>query len=89
MKKQLKQLKLKRSVITNSSKKLKYNEIRYQYTQGTEMANLGKGTKCIKLLLSKASKNMYEPQIPMFSPYFARVSAAQNFSIPPLFGRKM
>ena len=39
-----------------------------------EMPNLGKGTECIKLLLSQASKDMHE--------------AAQNFSIPTLPGRK-
>ena len=31
-----------------------------------EMPKLGKGTECIKLLLSQASKDMYEPLIPMY-----------------------
>ena len=53
-----------------------------------EMPNLGKGTECIKLLLSQASKDMHEPLVPMFSPYLAHTSAAQNFSIPTLLGRK-
>ena len=33
-----------------------------------EMPNLGKGTECIKLLLSQASKDMYEPLVPMLFP---------------------
>ena len=53
-----------------------------------EMPNLGKGTKCIKLLLSEASKDMYNPLIPVFSLFIAHTSAMQNFSIPTLFGRK-
>ena len=31
---------------------------------------------------------MYEPLVPMFSLYLAHTSAAQNFSIPTLLGRK-
>ena len=33
-----------------------------------KMPTLGKGTECIKLLLSQASKDMYEPLVPMFFP---------------------
>ena len=33
-----------------------------------EMPNLGKGTECIKLLLSQASKTMHEPLAPMVFP---------------------
>jgi hypothetical protein len=32
------------------------------------MPTLGKGTECIKLLLSQASKDMHEPLVPMFFP---------------------
>ncbi len=32
------------------------------------MPTLGKGTECIKILLSQASKDMHEPQLPMFFP---------------------
>ena len=53
-----------------------------------EMTNLGQSTECIKLLLSQAAKAMYEPLVPMFSLYLAHTSAAQNFSIPTLLGRK-
>ena len=34
------------------------------------MPRPGKGTECIKLLLSQASKDMHEPLIPMFFPTF-------------------
>jgi len=32
------------------------------------MPEFGKGAECIKLLLSQASKDMYEPLVPMFFP---------------------
>ena len=35
-----------------------------------EMPNLGKGTECIKLLLSQASKDMFYPSILMPYPSF-------------------
>ena len=64
--------------------------MRYDISKRTapEMPNLGKGTKCIKLLLSEASKDMYNPLITVFSLFIAHTSAMQNFSIPTLFGRK-
>ncbi len=51
------------------------------------MPNLGKGTKCIRLLLTQASKDMYEPLVPMFFPVLGVTSAARNFSIPTSVGR--
>jgi hypothetical protein len=33
-----------------------------------KMPNLGKGTECIKILLSQVSENMQEPMVPMFFP---------------------
>jgi len=35
------------------------------------MPNLGKGTECIRLLLSQASKDMHEPLLPMSIPALA------------------
>ena len=32
------------------------------------MSQPGKGTECIKLLLSQVSKDMHEPLVPMFFP---------------------
>ena len=65
------------------------------------MPNLGKGTECIKLLLSQASKDMYEPLVPMLFPSLgAHISDAEfqypdrswkemwNFSILTAVGRK-
>ena len=44
----------------------------YDITKPTAPAlpTLGKGTECIKLLLSQASKDMQEPHFPMFFPSF-------------------
>ena len=33
-----------------------------------KMPDLGKGTECIKILLSQASKDNHEPFVPMFFP---------------------
>ena len=44
---------------------MKYN---ISKSKAPEMPNLGKGTECIKLLLSQASKDMHEPLVPMFFP---------------------
>ena len=44
--------------------------MRYDISNQTvpAMPTLGKGTECIKLLLSQASKDMHEPLVPMFFP---------------------
>ena len=44
--------------------------MRYDISKATApaMPNLGKGTKCIKFLLTQASKDMYEPLVPMLFP---------------------
>ena len=64
--------------------------MRYDISKATApaMLNLGKGTECIKFLLSQASKDMYEPLVPKFFPYLAHTSAMQNFSIPTSVGMK-
>ena len=64
--------------------------MKYEISKATApaMPTLGKGTECIKLLLSQTSKDMHEPLVPMLSPLLARTSAAQNFSIPTTVGRK-
>ena len=52
----------------------------YDITKPTAPAlpTLGKGTECIKLLLSQASKDMQEPLVPMFFPILgAHVSGAE------------
>ena len=43
-----------------------------------KMPNLGKGTECIRLLLSQTSKDMHEPLVPMLFPVLgAHISGAQ------------
>jgi len=46
------------------------------------MPNLGKGTECIKLLLSQASKDMYEPLVPMFFPILGAHISGAEFQYP-------
>ena len=49
-----------------------------------KMPTLGKGTECIIILLSQASKDMYEPLVPMlFPPLGAHMSGAE-FQYPDL-----
>ena len=52
-----------------------------------KMPALVKGTECINLLLSQASKDMHEPLVPMFFPFLAHTLAVQNFSILTSLGR--
>ena len=52
-----------------------------------KMPALGKGTECIKLLLSQLSEDNHELFVPMFFPVLAHTSVAQNFSIPTSLGR--
>jgi hypothetical protein len=54
--------------------------MRYDISKPTTpaMPTLGKGTECIKLLLSQASKDMHEPLVPMFFPILgAHISGAE------------
>ena len=48
------------------------------------MPNLGKGTECIKILLSQASKDMYEPLVPMFFPILGAHISGEEFQYPDL-----
>jgi hypothetical protein len=60
--------------------------MRYDISQSTApvMPNLGKGTECIKLLLTQASKDMYEPLIPMFFPVLGAHISGAEFQYPDL-----
>ena len=49
-----------------------------------EMPNLGKGTEYIKFLLTQASKDMYEPLVPMFFPIFGAHMSGAEFQYPDL-----
>ena len=46
------------------------------------MPNLGKGTECMKLLLSQASKVMHEPLVPMFFPVLGAHMSGTEFQYP-------
>ena len=58
--------------------------MRYDISKSTapKMPNLGKGTECIKLLLSQASKDMYEPLVPMFFPVLGAHISGTEFQYP-------
>ena len=65
--------------------------MRYDISKRTapEMPNLGKGTECIKLLLSQASKDMYEPLVPMFFPVLGAHISGAEFQYPDLTWKEM
>ena len=46
------------------------------------MPNLGRGTECIKLMLSQASAEMHEPFVPMFFPIFGAHISDTEFQYP-------
>ena len=48
------------------------------------MPNLGKGTECIKILLSQASKDMHEPLVPMLFPVLGAHISGAEFQYPDL-----
>ncbi len=54
--------------------------MRYDISKATApaMPTLGKGTECIRLLLSQTSKDMHEPLVPMLFPVLgAHISGAE------------
>ena len=54
-----------------------------------KMPNLGKGTECIKILLSQASKDMHEPLVPMFFPVLGAHISGAEFQYPDLTWKEM
>ena len=58
--------------------------MRYDISKPTTpaMPTLGKGTECIKLLLSQASKDMHEPLVPMFFPVLGAHISGAEFQYP-------
>ena len=46
------------------------------------MPTLGKGTECIKLLLTQASKDMHEPLVPMLFPSLGAHISGAEFQYP-------
>ena len=58
--------------------------MKYDISKSTAptMPTLGKGTECIKILLSQASKDMYEPLVPMFFPILGAHISGAEFQYP-------
>ena len=48
--------------------------------QAPKMPSLGNGTEYIRLLLSQASKDMYEPLVPMFFPVLGAQMGPPDFA---------
>jgi len=63
--------------------------MRYDISKATApaMPNLGKGTECIRLLLSQTSRDMHEPLVPMLFPILGAHISGWNFSTPTSVGR--
>ena len=53
------------------------------------MPNLGKGTECIKILLSQVSDNMQEPMVPMFFPILGAHVSGSEFQYPDLSWKEL
>ena len=60
--------------------------MKYDISKATApaMPNLGKGTECIKILLSQASKDMHEPLVPMLFPILGAHMSGSEFQYPDL-----
>lgn len=60
--------------------------MKYDITKATApaMPNLGKGTECIKILLSQTSKDMHEPLVPMLFPILGAHISGTEFQYPDL-----
>ena len=59
----------------------------YDITKPTapKMPDLGRGTECIKILISQASKDMQEPFVPMFFPVLGAHISGAEFQYPDNF----
>ena len=53
------------------------------------MPPLGKGTECIKNLLSQASKDMHEPLVPMLPPPLGAHLSGSEFQYPDLSRKEL
>ncbi len=65
--------------------------MKYDITKTTapKMPTLGKGTECIKLLISQASKDMHEPFVPMLFPLSGAHISGAEFQYPDLIWKEM
>ena len=53
------------------------------------MPKLGKGTECIKILLSQVSKDMCEPLVPMLFPILGAHVSGSEFQYPDLTWKEL
>ncbi len=60
--------------------------MRYDISKASapKMPTLGKGTECLQILLSQASKDMHEPLVPMFFPILGAHISGTEFQYPDL-----
>ena len=65
--------------------------MRYDISKTTapKMPNLGRGTECIKILLSQASKDMHEPLVPMLFPILGAHVSGAEFQYPDLSWKEL
>ena len=65
--------------------------MKYKISKATApaMPTLGKGTECIKLLLSQASKDMHEPLVPMLFPSLGAHISGAEFQYPDRSWKEM
>ena len=63
----------------------------YDITKKTAptMPRLGKGTECIKILLSQVSKSMHEPLVPMLFPILGAHVSGSEFQYPDLTWKEL
>ena len=65
--------------------------MRYDITKHSapKMPRLGKGTECIKILLSQVSKDMHEPLVPMIFPILGAHVSGSEFQYPDLTWKEL
>ena len=65
--------------------------MKYEISKATApaMPNLGKGTECIKFLLTQASKDMHEPLVPMLFPSLGAHISGAEFQYPDRSWKEM
>lgn len=65
--------------------------MRYDISKPTapKMPNLGRGTECIKILLSQVSRDMHEPLVPMLYPILGAHISGAEFQYPDLSWKEL
>ena len=65
--------------------------MRYDISKPTapKMPHLGKGTECVKILLSQVSKDMHAPLIPMLFPILGAHVSGSEFQYPDLTWKEL